>query len=195
MPVLNLVTVPNPVLRMKSKPIARVDKEFQTIVQEMFRLMYDSKGVGLAANQVGIPVRLFVCNPSGKPNEGNEMVFINPVISKQKGVEEADEGCLSLPGVTASVKRSKSLWVNAYDHTGNEINTEYTGFIARIIQHESDHLDGVLFVDRISEESLNSIAYSIDTIAQDYLSRQRTGSLESDERAMEIAAKWEKQYC
>ena len=192
---LKLVTVPNPVLRIKSKPIARVDKEFQSIVQEMFRLMYDLKGVGLAANQVGIPIRVFICNPSGKPNEGSEMVFINPVISKQKGIEEADEGCLSLPGVTATVKRSKSLWLNAYDHTGNEINTEYTGFIARIIQHEFDHLDGVLFVDRISDESLNSIAYSIDTIAQDYLSRQRTGSLESDDRAMEIAAKWEKQYC
>jgi len=192
---LKLVTVPNPVLRIKSKPIARVDKEFQSIVQEMFRLMYDLKGVGLAANQVGIPIRVFICNPSGKPNEGSEMVFINPVISKQKGNEEADEGCLSLPGVTATVKRSKSLWLNAYDHTGNEINTEYTGFIARIIQHEFDHLDGVLFVDRISDESLNSIAYSIDTIAQDYLSRQRTGSLESDDRAMEIAAKWEKQYC
>ena len=192
---LKLVTVPNPVLRIKSKPIARVDKEFQSIVQEMFRLMYDLKGVGLAANQVGIPIRVFICNPSGKPNEGSEMVFINPVISKQKGNEEADEGCLSLPGVTATVKRSKSLWLNAYDHTGNEINTEYTGFIARIIQHEFDHLDGVLFVDRISDESLNSIAYSIDTIAQDYLSRQRIGSLESDDRAMEIAAKWEKQYC
>jgi len=192
---LKLVTVPNPVLRIKSKPIARVDKEFQSIVQEMFRLMYDLKGVGLAANQVGIPIRVFICNPSGKPNEGSEMVFINPVISKQKGNEEADEGCLSLPGVTATVKRSKSLWLNAYDHTGNEINTEYTGFIARIIQHEFDHLDGVLFVDRISDESLNSIAYSIDTIAQDYLSRQCIGSLESDDRAMEIAAKWEKQYC
>jgi len=195
MPSLNIVTFPNPVLRMKSKPIARVDKEFQEIVKEMFGLMYDAKGVGLAANQVGIPIRLFVCNPSGKRNEGTEMVFINPVITKQKGIEEADEGCLSLPAINSTVKRSKSLWLNAYEHTGKEVNTEYTGFMARIIQHETDHLDGVLFVDRISEEAVNAIAYNLDTLQQDYQSRQRTGSLATDESAIEIAARWEKQYC
>ena len=195
MPSLNIVTFPHPVLRMKSKPIARVDKEFQLIVQEMFRLMYESKGVGLAANQVGLPIRLFICNPSGKRDEGTEMVFINPVITKQKGVEEADEGCLSLPAVNAIVKRSKTLWLNAYDHNGKEINSEYAGFLARIIQHETDHLEGVLFVDRISEASANAIAYNLDTLQQDYSSRQRTGSLASDTSAIEEAARWEKQYC
>ncbi len=119
---LQLVTFPHPVLRHKSKPIVRVDAELHDLVNQMFEIMYDFRGVGLAANQVALPIRLFVANPSGDRQEKEqEMVFINPVINKPKGTVEAEEGCLSLPGLNANVFRSKSLEVNAYDLQGNEI--------------------------------------------------------------------------
>ena len=195
MAAIELVIHPHPVLRSCSKTIARVDKELKDVVQEMFRIMYTARGVGLAANQVAIPVRLFVCNPAGVQDEGPEMVFINPVISKQRGIEEEIEGCLSLPGVNAKVKRSKSLWVNAYDLSGKEIDTEVNGFLARIIQHEVDHLDGVLFVDRLSPEIAKAIEPAIETLVDDFTSRQRTGSLESNEALMEKTLEWERKYC
>jgi peptide deformylase len=192
---IELVIHPHPVLRHRSKSIARVDKQLKDIVQEMFRIMYAARGVGLAANQVAMPVRLFVCNPTGVREEGPELVFINPVVSKQKGIDEAEEGCLSLPGVNANVKRSKSLWINAYDLSGKEIDREVTGFLARIIQHETDHLDGVLFVDRLSPESARAVEPAIETLQEDFSSRQRTGSLESDEIMMERSLDWERKYC
>lgn len=195
MAAVQLVIHPHPVLRYKSKPIARVDKELKEIVLEMFQIMYTARGVGLAANQVALPIRLFVCNPSGIQDEGPELVFINPVISKQKGVEEAEEGCLSLPGVNANVKRSKSLWVNAYDISGKEIDTEASGYLARIIQHEIDHLDGVLFVDRLSHESGKALDYSMSTLTEDFSSKQRTGSIPSNDDLMSSVTDWEIKYC
>ncbi len=195
MAAIELVIHPHPVLRYRSKPIARVDKELKDVAQEMFRIMYSLRGVGLAANQVALPVRLFVCNPTGVQDEGPEMVFLNPVITKQKGIQEAEEGCLSLPGVNAIVKRSKSLWINAYDLSGKEIDTEISGFLARIIQHETDHLDGVLFVDRLSPESVKSVEPAMNTLVEDHTSKQRTGSLESDSILMERTLEWERKYC
>ncbi len=192
---IELVTHPHPVLRYRSKPIARVDTELKEIVQEMFRIMYAARGVGLAANQVAVPVRLFVCNPTGEQTEGPEMVFINPVVSKQKGIDEAEEGCLSLPGVNAIVKRSKSLSINAYDLSGKEIDTEVNGFLARIIQHETDHLDGVLFIDRLSPESAKALEPAISTLTEDFSSRQRTGSVESNNDLMSRISEWEHKYC
>ena len=195
MAAVQLVTYPHPVLRHLCKPIARVDKELKEIVQEMFRIMYSSRGVGLAANQVALPIRLFVCNPSGVQDEGPEMVFINPVVSKHKGNEEAEEGCLSLPGIHANVKRSKSIWVNAYDISGKEIDTEVNGYLARIVLHEIDHLDGVLFIDRLSSEMRNSLESKIETLTEDFSSRQRTGSLESNEAMVAKIPEWERKYC
>lgn len=145
---LQLVTYPHPTLRHRSKPILRVDAQLKEIVEQMFEVMYEFRGVGLAANQVNLPIRLFVANPSGdKEERDQEMVFINPVINKPKGTLEAEEGCLSLPGINAHVKRSRSLQINAYDISGTEIAGEVDGFLARIIQHETDHLDGMLFID------------------------------------------------
>ncbi len=195
MAAIELVIHPHPILRHRSKPIARVDKELKDIAREMFRIMYALRGVGLAANQVALPVRMFVCNPTGVQDEGPEMVLINPVITKQKGIQDAEEGCLSLPGVNAAVKRSKSLWINAYDLSGKEIDMEISGFLARIVQHETDHLDGVLFVDRLSSESAKSLDPAMDTLVEDYTSRQRTGSLESDGILMEKSMEWERKYC
>jgi len=103
---LQIIHYPHPTLRHVSKPLARVDAELRAWVAEMFDLMYEHEGVGLAANQVDLPYRLFVCNPSGDQSEKeSECVFINPVIVKGSGQHEHDEGCLSIPGIHAPVVR------------------------------------------------------------------------------------------
>ena len=138
---MEIITHPHPTLKHQSKPILRINAELKAIVAEMFELMYEAKGVGLAANQVNLPLRVFVANPSGSRGEGEEFVFINPVISKGTGNEVADEGCLSLPGVYGPVNRSKSIHVEAFSIDGEAISLDLEDFMARVVQHETDHLD------------------------------------------------------
>lgn len=195
MPDLRLAIHPHPILRYRAKSIARVDKELKGLIAQMFELMYHHQGVGLAASQVELPLRIFVCNPTGHRDEGPELVFINPVLSKPRGIEEQEEGCLSLPGIRAQVKRSKSIWVNGYNAVGQEINQEFSGFLARIIQHETDHLDGVLFLDRLLPERRKDLDTAVETLMEDHLSRQRTGSTPDDSQLMARVPEWEQRYC
>lgn len=192
---IKLIHYPHPVLRYKSKPIARVNAELKSLIDEMFEIMYEFRGVGLAANQVNLPIRLFIANASGEKTEGPELVFINPVIVKANGSAVAEEGCLSLPGINGEVKRNKSLQINAYDMGGNEINTEVDGFLARIIQHEIDHLDGVLFIDRVTEESKRPIADEIAKFERIYRERTAAGELGSDADVQAEIQKWEQKFC
>ena len=106
---MEIITYPHPTLRYKSKPIKRVDAQLHDVVREMFELMYDANGVGLAANQVDLPIRLFVVNLEADPEKGEELVFINPVIRMPKGTKEHEEGCLSLPGLYGNVSSLNSL--------------------------------------------------------------------------------------
>jgi peptide deformylase len=108
--------------------------------------------VGLAANQVDLPLRLFVVNLGAKPGEGEELVFLNPVLTHAKGADEAEEGCLSLPGLYGLVRRHKQIRISAYNLAGEEFRQDVTGLMARVVQHEFDHLNGVLFPDRMSDE-------------------------------------------
>jgi peptide deformylase len=193
---LQLVTFPHPILRHKSKPIVRVDAELHDLVNQMFEIMYDFRGVGLAANQVALPIRLFVANPSGDRKEKEqEMVFINPVVNKPKGTVVAEEGCLSLPGVNAHVLRSKSLDVNAYDLQGNEIAGPVDDFLARIIQHELDHLDGVLFIDRLTEEGQRPLLDDMAKLVRRFDEGRSEGTIPTDQQLSEQIAIWEKKYC
>ena len=192
---LQLITYPHPTLRHRSKPIVRVDARLKELVGEMFEIMYESRGVGLAANQVNLPIRLFIANPSGDKEEGPELVFINPEINRAKGAVEAEEGCLSLPGINADVKRNKSLCVNAYDLNGNEINVEVSGFLGRIVQHEIDHLDGVLFIDRLTEELRSPISEQIQAFETMFESRQKSGDVAPNEALLAQLVEWEQKYC
>jgi peptide deformylase len=193
---LQLVTYPHPTLRHRSKPILRVDAPLKEIVEQMFEVMYEFRGVGLAANQVNLPIRLFVANPSGdKDARDQEMVFINPVINKPKGTVEAEEGCLSLPGINAHVKRSRSLQINAYDISGTEIAGEVDGFLARIIQHETDHLDGMLFIDRLSDESRRPLDDDLYKLERRFLEGREQGNIPPEEQLANETAAWEKKYC
>jgi peptide deformylase len=145
-----------------------VDAELKRDVERMFDLMYEHRGVGLAANQVDLPYRLFVINLEGDPAKGEPHVFINPVIHKQNGTAEAEEGCLSFPEIYAPVKRAEKIQLSGYDLSGREMNLDLSGFFARAVQHEYDHLDGILFIDRLSPGALLSIKEALEDLERAY---------------------------
>ena len=192
---MNIVTYPHPTLRYKSKPVTKVDADLRKIVAEMFDLMYEAQGVGLAANQVDLPLRLFVCNPAGKKDEGEEFVFINPEFSRPKGTDTMEEGCLSIPGVREEVVRPAAIHLNAYDMQGQSFNATIDGFLAKIVQHENDHLDGVLFTDRISETSKASVDDALYELELDFKNQVETGLIPSEDEIMVKLKEWEARYC
>ncbi len=192
---MNIIQYPHPTLRYKSKPIKRVNEALKQIVSEMFDAMYEANGIGLAANQVDLPFRLFILNLSGTRGEGEEMVFINPVVSSPKGSDEFEEGCLSIVGVNAIVNRPEQIHVQAYDLDGNEIDATVGGMLAKAIQHESDHLDGVLFVDRVSESSKAAIAGELDDFELIFENERSTGNIPSDDEIFARLKEYEDQFC
>ncbi|HEY8748773.1 MAG TPA: peptide deformylase [Tepidisphaeraceae bacterium] len=144
---LKIIYYPDPRLKRMSKPVTRFDEELRQLVVRMFKLMRESHGVGLAAPQVGKNIRLFVMNPSGEA--GDDQVYINPVLSDPDGDEEAEEGCLSLPDIHVKVTRNKRIRIAAQDLDGTSFEQTGSGFIARVWQHEFDHLNGILLTDRM----------------------------------------------
>ena len=148
---LDLIKYPDPRLRKKSAAVEEFDDWLGQVARRMFEVMYASKGIGLAAPQVGLNIRLFVCNPTAKPSDQDEMVFVNPVLSDLIGAEEGEEGCLSLPAIYGPVLRAQKCRIRAYDLAGQPIDRQGEDLLARIWQHETDHLDGVLHIDRFGE--------------------------------------------
>jgi peptide deformylase len=180
---LEIVQYPHPTLRHVSKPLRRVDAELRKAVAEMFELMYAHEGVGLAANQVDLPYRLFVANIEGKAEAKEaEQVFINPVLSRGRGQVEDEEGCLSIPGVYAPVTRNETIRIQAYDLAGNEIEGEAEGLMARVLQHETDHLDGKLFIDRLGPAQLAAVRDKLEEFELAFRSKRETGELPDDQR-------------
>ena len=161
----------------------------------MFDLMYEANGIGLAANQVGLPLRLFVINLAGKRGDGEELVFLNPVVSRPKGTSSAEEGCLSLPGVYGEVVRPKQVTVDAYDLQGRQFQGEIDGLLARCVQHELDHLDGVLFIDRLTESGKQAIVPELEEFLIDFDSRRKTGSLPDDVQIDQYCQELQRRYC
>jgi peptide deformylase len=180
---LQIVPHPHPALRRKSRELVRIDAELRDIVQQMFQLMYAARGVGLAANQVGLPYRLFVINPEGDPaQKDQELVFINPRITRKKGSDDDEEGCLSLPEIHGTVTRATELIIDAFDLTGRQFEMQLEDFPARIIQHENDHLDGVLFIDRVQPAVRSQLQPLITDLETQFRNRQRQGLLPSDQQ-------------
>jgi peptide deformylase len=172
----------------------RVDADLRTMIGQMFDLMYAAKGVGLAANQVDLPLQFFICNPAGEPGDGEEYVFLNPVISRPKGNEEDEEGCLSIPGVHAQVRRSASVHLQAYTLSGKEVELDLDGFLARIVQHETDHLNGILFVDRLSETGRLNIVEDLEDFEAEFRHQREIGQIPSDEEIFRRLAEIEARY-
>ena len=148
MALLDILVYPDPRLRRKALPVECVDDEIRQLVRDMAETMYQAPGIGLAATQVHVSKRVMVIDHSDERNE--LQVFINPVIRSRRGETETEEGCLSVPGIVAPVKRAEEVIVTALDSEGR-IN-EYTasGILAVCLQHELDHLDGKVFVDYLS---------------------------------------------
>ena len=193
---LEVIYYPHPTLRHPSKPLVRVDAELKQMVQQMFELMYEHKGIGLAANQVDLPFQLFVINLESDPDQKDqEFVFINPVLSKPKGGASSEEGCLSIPKVYGNVARPESVHVKAYNLQGQVFDQRVDGLFARVIQHETDHLNGVLFPDRMSDTEAKMIQGELQEFKIDFESRQNLGSIPDPETIRKRLNDLEARYC
>lgn len=157
MSVLPIVTYNDPVLRKKTEPVRENSDELQTLIDDMFHTMYNSSGVGLAAPQIGKSIQLFVTDTDVMTEEAEEeedagpLVFINPKIVEKTGEKiKLEEGCLSIPDVRDEITRPESIAVRYLDRHFNEQTLSADGWLSRVVQHETDHLQGVLFIDYLS---------------------------------------------
>lgn len=191
---LSIIQYPHPTLRVCSKPIRRVDKQLRDFASQMLDLMYEAEGVGLAANQVNLPLRIFVANPSGERGSGEELVLINPELQRPKGNETAQEGCLSLPGIYGNVKRPKQVHLTGFDLKGNPIERTVDGFLARVLQHENDHLNGVMFFDRMTEEAKRELDDQLLEMETVYESKQKSGGIPTPAELEQQLQTWYDQY-
>ncbi len=146
MAVLNVVLYPDEPLISVAPPVESINKKIAKLAEDMFETMDAHEGVGLAAPQVGVSKRLFVVS---EPYTGQRMALVNPVINHKEGREVGEEGCLSLPQIYADVPRAARVRVEALDLEGAPIEFEAEGLLARIVQHELDHLNGIIFLDRV----------------------------------------------
>ena len=150
MTILDICTYPEKILRERAKPITNIDEEITRLADHMAQIMYNAPGIGLAANQVGVPKRLLVADISPQIPESDLIVLANPEIIAAEGELTIEEGCLSVPDYQAEVKRHERVTVRGLDIHGEEVEIEAEGLLAVVLQHEIDHLNGVLFIDRIS---------------------------------------------
>jgi peptide deformylase len=141
----------DPVLRKQCQVIKNIDEELVTLSEDMIETTLAAPGVGLAANQIGIPWRLFVVNIGVETDKDNLITLINPEITAMEGSELGEEGCLSIPDMIAEVNRATQIEVKAIDLNGNDVRFEAKGYLARALQHEMDHLNGVLFWDSLGK--------------------------------------------
>jgi peptide deformylase len=149
MAIRSILHYPDPRLREKAVPVAVVTPEIQKLIDDMAETMYAAPGVGLAATQIGEPHRIFLIDIAAEDEPSNLHVFINPEIVKTEGEQCGPEGCLSFPGVTEEIKRATKVTVRAQGRDGKPFELEADGLLAVAIQHENDHLDGVLMIDRM----------------------------------------------
>ena len=164
MALLNILHFPDDRLRTKARPVEQVDDPLRSLIDDMFETMYEAPGIGLAATQVNVHQRLMVVDVSD--NKDEPLVFINPELVEHSGMEEMDEGCLSVPGVYEPVQRAEWIKVRALDRNGEEFELEADGLLAVCIQHEMDHLEGKLFVDYLSEMKRNRIRKKLEKLSR-----------------------------
>ena len=149
MAVRPICTFPETVLRQKTQLVATIDDELQQLIDDLIETMYAAPGIGLAAPQVGISLRLFVVDVTSGQDPGGLMTFINPELLSKDGRVREDEGCLSVPGVYGPTPRFEKVRIQGLNREGEEVEMEGEGLLARALQHETDHLDGLFFFDRM----------------------------------------------
>jgi peptide deformylase len=181
LPPLKIVKYPHPSLRHKARLMTGIDARVRRIAEEMLELMYAHRGLGLAAPQVGVPFQMFVCNyAGGRENKDTEAVYLNPVITERQGSVEAEEGCLSFPGLFQRVRRAKTVKALAYNLKGELLEVEVSDLAARIWQHETDHLHGDLYIDKFSEEGKLASRTSLEELEREYRDAQQKGEAPPD---------------
>jgi peptide deformylase len=139
--------------------------------------MYEAQGVGLAANQVALPYRLFIVNLEARSDAGEELVFVNPTLSRPRGTAVQEEGCLSLPGLRMDVRRPERIVIDAWSLEGEPIRLDLDGLLSRVVQHEFDHLEGRLFTDRLPEAASIEARRTLDSFREVFAGRQSRGEL------------------
>ena len=152
MAIRKILTIPDIILREKSLPVEKVNKEIKNLMDDMLNTMYDAPGIGLAAIQIGIPKRIVVMDLSKDPEKKNPMYFVNPEITWKSDLKSTyEEGCLSIPNQFAKIDRPEKCHVKFLDYDGNPKEIKAEGLLSTCIQHEIDHLNGVLFIDYLSK--------------------------------------------
>jgi peptide deformylase len=151
MAIRPILTLPDPILRKRAKPIERVDSDLRRLMDDMLLTMYDAPGIGLAAPQIGILRRLIVMDPAKDEAPKTPMIMVNPeVLARSEEMRVHDEGCLSIPDFTAEIERPAKTRVSFLDRAGKKQEIELEGIWSTLVQHEIDHLNGVLFIDYLS---------------------------------------------
>ena len=167
MTIKPIIYLPDPILRQQSVAVERVDSELESFIEDMIETMYDAPGIGLAAIQVGVPRRLLVIDVAGKDEPRNPQVFINPeIVATGEDTNVYEEGCLSIPDYYADVERPEAVTVRHLDRTGKQQVTEANGLLATCLQHEMDHLNGVLFIDHISKLKRDMVVRKFTKLAR-----------------------------
>ncbi len=163
-----LVILPDPVLRQVSKPVERFDAQLERFSQDMFETMYDAPGIGLAAIQIAEPLRMLVIDLAKEDEDKQPMVFINPqILESSDAINVHEEGCLSIPEYFAEVERPASIRVEYQDVKGDKKTINADGLLATCLQHEIDHLNGVLFIDHISKLKRDMVMRKFKKLAKD----------------------------
>jgi peptide deformylase len=156
----------DPVLRQKSSEVREFDDSLRALVADLYDTMTAYHGVGLAANQVGVAQRVFVVDVPREDGTHDRFAVVNPVLDQRSGKDKAEEGCLSIPGILADVDRATKLRLRAFDEHGRPFERIVEGYLARAIQHETDHLDGVLFTDRLGPLKRQFLRRELDALAR-----------------------------
>lgn len=178
---MKIVHYPHPSLRHPARPLTAIDEKVRSYAREMLELMYEAKGLGLAAPQVGLPYQIIVLNTAADPQKReHEGVFFNPVILERKGSVEGEEGCLSFPQLYAKVRRAKTVTVTAYNLAGECVNAVVSDLEARLWQHEVDHLQGVLFIDKMGPIARLASRGALKEFEREYRRAQERGEIPPD---------------
>jgi peptide deformylase len=167
MAILAILKYPDPRLRQVAQPITEVTDEIRALIEDMAETMYDAAGCGLAATQIGVDKRLFIIDAAGEDEPSDLRVFINPEIVQLDGSQKWEEGCLSFPGATEEIRRAERVRVRALDQNGNPFELEADGLLAVAIQHENDHLDGVLMIDKLSALKRRLVSRKVSRQSED----------------------------
>jgi peptide deformylase len=175
---MKIVIYPHPALRHPAKPLAAIDKQVHLDAAHMLELMYEQKGLGLAANQVFLPYRIVVLNPTGDPQQRDkEEVLLNPVVLERKGTIEGEEGCLSFPGLFQKIRRAKTVLVQAYNLRGEVVEKTVSDLESRLWQHEVDHLDGILYIDKMGTIARLASRNTLKKFEQDFQRGREKGEI------------------